>query len=350
MSTKSGLLVPALVLLAVNAVASNPLVEKDKYTSTSDCNAANTKWTITSTCTKTVGGGSTQRIKAGVEYAEIGGPIPAPTAVIRDLNDQPIVVFDSGVPVVLELLPSTIDAMEADSLYGTLSTAHSWAGFRTNVDVVHPAAPFESWFKITYTFSAPVQSTGAAWVSSTLDDNPGDTVEDSFGVFPLPAGDSYCFGDGGVSPGCTACPCLNDAPAGTIGGCLNSAGTSARLHSSGTPSVSNDTLRFQVTGANASTFGILISGNDRLPNNPANVCFGLDSGVTSVVLDGLRCVGVSLVRHGSRSTDVFGSIGVENKRLGAAEWSGGRPDRAGRLGEPGRVHHGQHEELPGLLP
>jgi hypothetical protein len=39
------------------------------------------------------------------------------------------------------------------------------------------------------------------------------------------------------------CPCGNDAPVGSTGGCANSAGTSARLGVSGLASFSSDTLR-----------------------------------------------------------------------------------------------------------
>ncbi|MEM7519362.1 MAG: hypothetical protein AAF368_20865, partial [Planctomycetota bacterium] len=55
-------------------------------------------------------------------------------------------------------------------------------------------------------------------------------------------GFAYCFGDGGTSPGCTDCPCGNNAPAGSGGGCLNSSSTSAVLNASGQPSLALDTL------------------------------------------------------------------------------------------------------------
>ena len=47
-----------------------------------------------------------------------------------------------------------------------------------------------------------------------------------------------CNGDGGDQMGCTDCPCTNNAPQGTIGGCLNSAGTASRLIGTGDPSLS----------------------------------------------------------------------------------------------------------------
>ena len=126
----------------------------------------------------------------------------------------------------------------------------------------------------------------------------------------------YCNGDGGDQAGCTACPCGNTAPIGTHGGCLNSAGRSASIMVTGTPAVSNDLLRVEGRSANGNTFGILTSGNNRLPANAVNPCFGADSGVTSSVLNGLRCVGGGFQRHGSRPTDSDGDIGVTTNGWG----------------------------------
>ncbi len=133
----------------------------------------------------------------------------------------------------------------------------------------------------------------------------------------------FCFGDGGDGMGCTDCPCSNNAPAGSGGGCRNSNASSqgACLAASGAPDVSApaDTLRFEVTGANASTFGVLVSGSERLPSNPANPCVlqNPGSGVLSpAVLDGLRCVGAGALRHGSRASDTAGDIGVTNAGWG----------------------------------
>ena len=51
----------------------------------------------------------------------------------------------------------------------------------------------------------------------------------------------------------------------TKAGCRNSNGTGARLEASGLACISLDTLRFEMLGGNPSTFGILISGDNRLP-------------------------------------------------------------------------------------
>ena len=110
--------------------------------------------------------------------------------------------------------------------------------------------------------------------------------------------------------GCTDCPCGNNALPGTNGGCINGVATSARILRSGTASVANDTLRMEVRDANPSTFAVLTSGDARAPANQANPCFGLNSGVSSVNLDGLRCVVQNVQRHGSRPTDSNGDVGI----------------------------------------
>ena len=142
---------------------------------------------------------------------------------------------------------------------------------------------------------------------------------ESVGPFNL---DSFCFGAGESIPGCTPCPCANDAPPGSTGGCLNSSQSSARLALTGLPSTSTNLLRFLVSGANPSTFGVLLSGDSALPNG--GPCpFG--SGISGSLLDGLRCVGQGVLRHGARATDTSGAIGLNN-----AGW--GPPD-----GPPGGI-------------
>ena len=114
----------------------------------------------------------------------------------------------------------------------------------------------------------------------------------------------YCFGDGGDGMGCTDCPCGNNAPLGSAGGCLNSNMTSAVLAGSGIADVNNDTLHFDLTGANVSTFAVLTSADNQLPQLGA--C-PVGSGIQSAVLDGLRCVGGNARRHGARATDAMGN-------------------------------------------
>lgn len=138
---------------------------------------------------------------------------------------------------------------------------------------------------------------------------------------------SLCNGDGGNQAGCTNCPCGNNAPVGTIGGCLNSAGTSAELEASGDLSVSlpagsTTDLRFGLSGAPPNAFCILNSGDAVAPGNPTNPCFGLDSGAQAVAFDGLRCAITNTRRHGGRSADALGEVGVTNSPWGG---EGGPP-------------------------
>lgn len=136
-----------------------------------------------------------------------------------------------------------------------------------------------------------------------------------------------CNGDGGNQLGCTNCPCVNNAPAGTVGGCLNRIGSSARLSTSGSSSVSLPSsvtydLRFALAGIPASTFSVLTSGDGVAPSNAVNPCFGLDSGVQSASFDGLRCAIINTRRHGGRAADANGEIGTTNNPWGG---EGGPP-------------------------
>ena len=175
---------------------------------------------------------------------------------------------------------------------------------------------------ITPAGTRPWQSFGTydfAWI-----DLNGDTYMDmihgtcsGYRVFLQDAsqfgpGEDFCFGDGGTGT-CTPCPCFNEAPTAAKGGCENSSGTSARLVGSGTASVTNDSLRFDLTGANPSTFAVLISAANQLPQS--GTC-APGSGVQSPVLDGLRCVGGALLRHGTRPIAADGSVGATTNPWG----------------------------------
>ncbi len=137
----------------------------------------------------------------------------------------------------------------------------------------------------------------------------------------------HCNGDGGDQLGCTNCPCSNNSPVGTIGGCLNSALTSACLVASGDPAVNlgpgvATDLRFSLTNAPSAAFCILNSGDALAPTSLANPCFGLDSGTQATQFDGLRCAVTNTRRHGGRSADVNGDVGVTNSPWGG---EGGPP-------------------------
>ncbi|MEM7516183.1 MAG: hypothetical protein AAF368_04560, partial [Planctomycetota bacterium] len=68
---------------------------------------------------------------------------------------------------------------------------------------------------------------------------------------------SLCSGTGESLIGCDSCPCGNNGPLGSGGGCMNSSGNSATLTATGIVSAAADTMRYEVTGANPNTFGIL---------------------------------------------------------------------------------------------
>ena len=99
------------------------------------------------------------------------------------------------------------------------------------------------------------------------------------------AGSAFCFGDGSA----TACPCGNASAPGAQAGCLNSAGTAARLAAVGGASLSADTLRLVGTGMPAGN-ALYLQGTT------------VQSGGLGVVLgDGVRCVGGTLVRLGAKT-------------------------------------------------
>ena len=132
---------------------------------------------------------------------------------------------------------------------------------------------------------------------------------------------SFCIGNGGDSPGCTDCPCGNNAPPNSSGGCLNRTMQSAVLSASGNTSVSlasgvTSDLRFACSGLPPSAFSVLLSGDAVAPQNPSNPCFGLSSGTQSTSYDGLRCAVQAVKRHGGRAGDSAGDIGTTNSPWG----------------------------------
>ena len=112
----------------------------------------------------------------------------------------------------------------------------------------------------------------------------------------------FCHGRGSDVPGCTPCPCGNETFELNPGGCgrdsFNYSG--ARLIAEGDPSQSTNSLSFRISSAGSNAFALLVSGASALPASPSNPCFGLDSGIgigSTPAMDGLRCVGVNLIRH-----------------------------------------------------
>lgn len=118
-----------------------------------------------------------------------------------------------------------------------------------------------------------------------------------------PSSPTMCNGDGGDQAGCIDCPCGNNAPPGTVGGCLNAQGQSARLRAERSLSVFEDDLRMSVEDAGPSTFALLGSGAI-VPSSgvcPPGTGLSPASGT-----DGLRCIGGGILRHGVRQTDSDG--------------------------------------------
>lgn len=152
----------------------------------------------------------------------------------------------------------------------------------------------------THALGRVVDSSGRFAAAATA-----DGVDDAVYVFDVDSHQEFCFGDGSSPAGCGACPCGNDAPSGTIGGCLNSSQRSARLLALGRSSITSDSLQMELLGAQGNSFAILLSGDNALPQSgTCPVGSGID--VVGAPFDGLRCAGSQLVRHGIRSTDLQG--------------------------------------------
>ena len=187
--------------------------------------------------------------------------------------------------------------------------ANLWTDGNSNIfntDMCSISGPAGDWSLVIYDWAGLDPGAFTGW---TLNYN-GPTCLTTCGTDPFP---SLCNGDGGDQMGCTDCPCGNNAAAGTVGGCINSAGTSTRISAGGDPSVSlpsgdSTDLRFTLSGAPPTSTCVLLSGAAVAPTNMANPCFGSNSGALSVDRDGLRCAVQSLLRHGNRQSNASGEI------------------------------------------
>ncbi len=104
-------------------------------------------------------------------------------------------------------------------------------------------------------------------------------------------GISFCPGDGSG----TACPCGNNAVAGTGTGCLSSLGVGGLLAATGGASVANDTVSLNGSQMPATGSCLYFQGTTQLAGG-AGAAFG----------DGLRCAGGTVVRLGTK-TNVGGA-------------------------------------------
>ncbi len=105
----------------------------------------------------------------------------------------------------------------------------------------------------------------------------------SFATALLPESVPYCFGDGSG----TACPCAPPSPSGV--GCLNSFGTGGLLADSGSNSVSGDSLVLSASGLATNSSTLFFQGTTQ-QSGGLGVVFG----------DGLRCVGGTVIRLGTK--------------------------------------------------
>lgn len=165
---------------------------------------------------------------------------------------------------------------------------------------------------------------------------------------------NLCNGDGGDQMGCVDCPCGNGAAPGTIGGCLNSSMTSARLEVTGSGSVSLPLgsaldLRFTLHDGPPTAFCRLVSGTAVAPSNAANPCFGSQSGANSTSFDGLRCAIKGILRHGGRVVDANGTVGVSGEPWGGeAAPPAGIAQLAGFVAGHNRYFQAIHRDFPQL--
>ncbi len=105
-------------------------------------------------------------------------------------------------------------------------------------------------------------------------------------------GTAFCFGDGSG----TACPCANESAPGNNAGCLHSLGMGGKLLTTGSASIANDTLALVGT---------------QMPNSSALYFQGTaqQSGGAGIVFgDGLRCVGGTVIRLGTKFNVAGGSV------------------------------------------
>jgi plastocyanin len=117
-------------------------------------------------------------------------------------------------------------------------------------------------------------------------DWPGNVrVSDGACIALSGSGTPFCFGDGSGTP----CPCGNNAPLGSGTGCLSSLGIGGLLGSTGTPSLSNDTVVLHGSSLPANGSVLYFEGTTQVAG-----------GLGGAFGDGLRCAGGSVVRLGTK--------------------------------------------------
>ena len=221
---------------------------------------------------------------------------------------------------------------------------------------------------VTYTIRLGTFDAGTAPTSGTLRIAAGPGAMNTTGPNPGAPGcvdfPSWCNGDGGDQMGCTDCPCGNNAPPGTVGGCLHSAsalngGFGSRLLAEGDasvslPSGSTTDLKLSMENMPPVSTCVMFSGSGVAPTNMANPCFGYGVAVplmTPGAKDGLRCAVGGLIRHGNRQSDAAGNIladtGPSRTWGGVAGPVDGIASQAGFVAGQTRYFQGTHRDLAG---
>jgi hypothetical protein len=131
-----------------------------------------------------------------------------------------------------------------------------------------------------------ITDAGTVYFTATMRNGAGTVVAQGF--FRRDGGNlqsAFCFGDGSG----TACPCGNNAPAGSMAGCMNSMMVGGRLDSSGVASVGNDSLL--LSGTNLVGPALYFQGTTRVAG-----------GMGAVFGDGLACAGGTQIRLGIKTS------------------------------------------------
>jgi len=243
----------------------------------------------------------------GVMFPGLAPPngTPASVYVWDDLDDD----GDprTGVFAFLNETRTEVANVDTDVInYTTLSEAVVVQGiFFVGVSVNH----------VSNQFPAPgdqVGSNGRAWVTGNVNPDGFDPTDlngpGSIGVYEMDElgfpmlwltraigvnshAHLYCPGDGTRS----ACPCANETAQPVVSGCSNSSTTGAGLAPSGPATVHPSLLR--------------VHGSNLVPSQPALLFAGdvaLDGGHGIPFGDGLRCVGVNVLRLGTKVPDALG--------------------------------------------
>ncbi len=153
------------------------------------------------------------------------------------------------------------------------------------------------WYQHTFRvgdFVAPTDSVRLRFVASDLgvDSTVEAAIDDLQIVDAVCVGaQSFCAGDGSAS----ACPCGNAGASGA--GCASGTGPGVTLSSSGNASVGVDTLVLSASGLASGSPTLFFQGTNEV-NGGLGAAFG----------DGLRCVGGLVVRLGTKTAGVSGTV------------------------------------------